>query len=78
MPLFLAGAALAWWLLPKAVAILTGFTPQGAANIIDAQTYLGFIMRLVLAFGVAFLLPLVMVALTMLGVVSARAWLVGW
>ena len=78
VPLFLAGAALAWWLLPKAVAILTGFTPQGAANIIDAQTYLGFIMRLVLAFGVAFLLPVVMVALTMLGLVSARAWLVGW
>lgn len=78
VPLFLAGAAVAWWLLPKAVAVLTGFTPQGAANIIDAQTYLTFVMQMVLAFGVAFLLPVVMVGLTMSGVVRARTWLGGW
>jgi sec-independent protein translocase protein TatC len=78
VPLFLAGAAVAWWLLPKAVAVLTGFTPQGAANIIDAQTYLGFVMRMVLAFGIAFLLPVVMVGVTMAGLVRARTWLAGW
>lgn len=78
VPLFLAGAAIAWWLLPRAVAVLTGFTPQGAANIMDAQTYLGFVMRMVLAFGVAFLLPVVMVGLTGAGFVRARVWLGGW
>jgi sec-independent protein translocase protein TatC len=78
VPLFLGGAAVAWWLLPKAVAVLTGFTPQGAANIIDAQTYLGFVMRMVLAFGVAFLLPVVMVGLTLVGMVRAKVWLAGW
>jgi sec-independent protein translocase protein TatC len=78
VPLFLGGAWVAWWLLPKAVAVLTGFTPQGAANIIDAQTYLGFVMRMVLAFGVAFLLPVVMVGLTLAGMVRARVWLAGW
>lgn len=78
VPLFLGGGGLAWWLLPKAIAVLTGFTPQGAVNIIDAGTYLGFIMRMVLAFGIAFLLPVLMVGMSMVGVVSARTWLVGW
>lgn len=78
VPLFLAGVAVAWWILPKAVAILTSFTPTGASNIIGAQTYLGFIMQMVLAFGAAFLLPVVMVGLTMVGLVRARTWLAGW
>lgn len=78
VPLFLAGSALAWWLLPKAVAVLTGFTPAGAVNIIDAGTYLGFIMRMVLAFGIAFLVPVLMVGLSMAGLVSGRTWLAGW
>ena len=78
VPLFLTGAGLAWWLLPKAVAVLTGFTPQDAVNIIDAQGYLSFIMRMVLAFGLAFLLPVLMVGLTMVGVVRASTWWSGW
>ncbi|MDO8107750.1 twin-arginine translocase subunit TatC [Isoptericola sp. b441] len=78
VPLFLAGAAIAWLMLPKAVAILTGFTPPGAGNIIDAQTYLTFVMQMVLAFGLAFLLPVVMVGLTLAGLVRAATWLAGW
>ncbi|WP_318011401.1 twin-arginine translocase subunit TatC [Actinotalea sp. M2MS4P-6] len=78
VPLFLLGAGVAWVLMPKAVAILTGFTPTGAGNIISATDYLEFVMRMVLAFGVAFLLPVLMVGLTAAGVVRARTWLAGW
>ena len=78
VPLFLAGAGVAWWLLPKAVELLAGFTPRSAANLIDAQTYLGFIMRMVLAFGLAFLLPVLMVGLNLVGFVRGRTWLAGW
>lgn len=78
VPLFLAGAALAWWALPNAVRFLTAFTPAGATNLIDAQTYMSFVMRLILAFGLAFLLPVVMVALNMAGVVRARTWVGSW
>ena len=78
VPLFLIGTGVGWWILPRAVAILTSFTPQGAANIIDAQSYLGFVMRMILAFGLAFLLPIAMVGLTMAGLVRARTWLAGW
>lgn len=78
VPLFLAGVALAWWVLPKAVELLVGFTPDDAVNIIDAQTYLGFVMRVVLAFGVAFLVPVLMVGLDAVGIASARGMLAGW
>ena len=78
IPMFLAGAAFAALMLPNAVRVLTDFTPAGATNLIDAQTYLSFVMRFVLAFGVAFLLPVVMVSLTLAGVVRARTWLRGW
>jgi sec-independent protein translocase protein TatC len=78
VPLFLAGAGLAWWALPNAVELLTSFTPVGTNNLIDAQTYLGFVMRLVLAFGLAFLLPVVMVALNFAGLGRAATYRKGW
>ena len=78
VPLFLTGAYLAWWLLPKAIGVLTGFTPANSTNLISAQEYLTFIMRMVLAFGAGFLLPVVMVAMTMSGLVAGRTWLAGW
>lgn len=78
VPLFLGGAALAWVFLPHAVTILTGFTPEGGVNFINASVYLSFVMQLMLAFGVAALLPLAMVALTALRLVRARTWARGW
>lgn len=78
VPLFLAGAALAWWALPNAVRLLVDLTPAGSTNWVDAQLYLGFVMRVVLAFGAGFLLPAIMVALNLAGVVRARTWLNGW
>lgn len=78
VPLFLTGAFMAWWLLPKAVGVLTAFTPADSTNLISAQEYLTFVMRMVLAFGAGFLLPVVMVGLSMVGVVSGRTWLNGW
>lgn len=78
VPLFAAGAYLAWLLLPRAVVLLTDFVPDGASNITDAQGYLSFVMRLILAFGIAFVFPVVMVGLSFAGIVRARTWLAGW
>ena len=78
IPLFLGGVALAWWVYPKAIDILIGFTPQGASNFLDAQLFLTFTMRLILAFGIAFVFPVIMVALSWVGVVRAATWLKGW
>ena len=73
VPLFLSGIGLAWLVLPHAVEILTEFTPEGASNIISADEYLNFTTRLILAFGIAFVLPLFAVALNMVGILSGQA-----
>jgi sec-independent protein translocase protein TatC len=78
VPLFAGGAFMAWLMLPRAVTILTDFVPDGASNLTDAQGYLSFVMRLILAFGIACVLPVVLVALNFVGIVSARALLAGW
>lgn len=78
IPLFIAGAALGWLLLPHAVGIFLSVTPVSGANIIDANTYFTFTMRIVSAFGVAFLFPVVMVVLNLLGAVRAKTYLKGW
>lgn len=78
IPLFLLGASLGWLLMPHAVELFLSITPTDGANLIDANTYLNFTMRLVLAFGVAFLFPVVMVILNLMGVVSAAGLLRGW
>ena len=55
MPLFLTGAGLAWYLLPQAVAILTGFAPANTATLLSADVYFDFILRMTVAFGLSFL-----------------------
>ena len=71
-PLFLAGAYLAYQVLPKGLEILLGFTPEQIENIISVDRYLSFFLRMLLVFGFGFLLPLVVVALNFAGVLSAR------
>jgi len=78
IPLFLGGIALAWWVYPRAVDILTGFTPEGGSNFLDAQMFMTFTMRLFLAFGIAFVFPVVMVFLSWAGIVKPGTWLRGW
>jgi sec-independent protein translocase protein TatC len=78
VPLFLAGIGLAWLVLPNAIKFLTEFTPKGAANIIIADDYLTFVLRIMLAFGIAFIVPLLLVALNMAGILSARTLGKGW
>jgi sec-independent protein translocase protein TatC len=82
VPLFLAGVVLCYWLLPKGLTVLLGFTPQGVANFVSFSRYFSFVVRLVLVFGLAFLLPVFVVLLNAVGIFSgktlssARRWIV--
>jgi sec-independent protein translocase protein TatC len=78
VPLFLAGCFLATKVVPKAVEVLLGFTPQGAVNLPDAALYLTFVTRFILAFGLAFLLPVFMVGLNVAHVLPSRIMIKGW
>src|SRR3954453_23712226 len=78
VPLFLAGIGLAWLVLPNAVHFLLGFTPSGTANIINASDYFTFVLQIMLAFGVALVIPLLLVALNFAGILSAVAMAKAW
>lgn len=77
-PLFIAGCGLAWYSLPTFVKSLLAFTPQGSANIISASDYILFSLRILLVFGLAFVLPVVLVLLNFLGVLSAKSISKSW
>lgn len=78
VPLFAGGAYLAFRAIPNFVRFLVSFSPEGFSNIIDAQVYLGFIMRVILTFGLSFLVPVVLVGMNFLGLVSGRGVLRAW
>ncbi|MGW0996134.1 twin-arginine translocase subunit TatC [Streptomyces sp. NPDC002520] len=76
-PLFLAGAWLAYTILPISMRVLLGITPEGSANILPMDKILDFIVRMILIFGGAFELPLLLIMLNFVGIVSGRRML-GW
>ena len=81
-PLFVAGVLLGYWVMPKGIEVMLGFTPNGISNFIDVGSYLSFILRVLLVFGVSFEIPLFVVLLNLAGVVSGkqlgkwRAWII--
>ena len=70
VPLFLTGMALAYLSLGRPMHYLLGLTPDGVANIISVDEYMSFVMAMLLAFGVAFLVPLGIVMLNLAGVLT--------
>jgi sec-independent protein translocase protein TatC len=78
VPLFLAGTALAWTSLPGFVVVLIGFTPEGSSNVINASEYILFAIRILLFFGIAFVMPVVLVLLNFAGLATGRGILKSW
>ncbi|WP_172120049.1 twin-arginine translocase subunit TatC [Actinomyces faecalis] len=76
--LFACGVALGIAIMPHAVSIMLGFLPTDTAGLLQYSSYFSFVMRIILAFGVAFLLPEVMVGLNRLGLMKGRTMLKGW
>ncbi|MFM8897483.1 MAG: twin-arginine translocase subunit TatC [Actinomycetota bacterium] len=77
-PFFTIGAALAYYILPLALKVLFGFTPESLNNLIRFDDYLDFVLRLILIFGIAFELPVFLVSLNLIGVLSGRSILKPW
>jgi sec-independent protein translocase protein TatC len=71
-PLFLAGVAVGYYVLPKGLEVLIGFTPKALTNLVDFGEYFSFMTRMLLVFGVAFEIPVFVVLLNLAGVVSGR------
>jgi sec-independent protein translocase protein TatC len=78
VPLFLTGAAVSYLILPKAVDILLGFTLAEVSNLLTPDEYFSFVIRMILVFGLAFELPLILMLLNLSGIVSARRMASWW
>lgn len=69
--LFAAGVFLAYhWVLPLALLFLTGFQQEFLDAAIEVGEYLGFVTRLLLAFGIVFELPVVVMILSAMGLIT--------
>ncbi|MET8162064.1 twin-arginine translocase subunit TatC [Sphaerisporangium sp. NPDC005289] len=72
VPLFAAGAALAYYTMDKGLALLLGFAPGNVIPLISMDQYVGFMMAMLVIFGLSFELPLLMVFLNMIGVLPFK------
>jgi len=70
VPLFLTGTTLAYFSLGRSMHYLLGLTPSGVSNLIQVDTYLSFVMTMMLAFGIAFEVPLIIIMLNLAGVLT--------
>ena len=77
-PFFALGVWFGYWLLPIAIQQIMGLTPTELGNLIRFDEYLVFILKLLLVFGIAFELPVFLLALNLMGVVSGKALLRPW
>lgn len=70
-PLFLLGCLVGYWILPRGIAIMLGFTPRGVeiTNLLEISRFLKFELQIVFIFGLSFLLPVVVIALNLMNVV---------
>ncbi|MEU9854199.1 twin-arginine translocase subunit TatC [Streptomyces sp. NPDC047974] len=77
VPLFGAGAYTAFLIMPVSVRVLISITPEVASNFLSLDDLLDFTTRMVLVFGVAFELPLLLIMLNLTGVVTGKR-MAGW
>lgn len=77
-PFFATGATLGYLILPTAIRVLFGFTPHSLTNLVKFDDYLDFVLRIILLFGLAFELPIFLIALNLIGFISGKAILRPW
>jgi sec-independent protein translocase protein TatC len=69
--LFVLGAGLAYLVLSKGLQVLIGSSGSGTQALLTANSYLGFVTLMLVVFGAAFELPLLVVMANVIGVLPA-------
>ena len=73
LALFMLGGWFGWVTLPRALNFLLGFAGQQRLfAVLSIAKYVSFVMLLILAFGASFEFPLVLIALTLVGILSSQ------
>lgn len=76
--LFLFGSLFAYYFLTPVMTFFQGFSPAGVEFNLSYQHSIDFPLKIILAFGLAFQLPVVLVGLVLLRVLTPRALLRHW
>lgn len=78
VPLFLVGIYAGWSVLPNIVRLMAIFTPVEDAYQLTARAYLDMAVKLLLAVGVGFVMPVLLVLLNFLGIIRGKSILKSW
>ncbi|XPP27959.1 MAG: twin-arginine translocase subunit TatC [Leucobacter sp.] len=78
VPLFLGGVYAGWTVLPNIVRLMSSFQPTEDAFQLNARSYLDFTVKLLLAVGIGFVMPVFLVMLNFLGVLRGASILKSW
>ena len=70
IPLFGIGITLSYLSLGRSMHYLLGLTPGDVQNLIQVDQYMSFVMAMLLAFGIAFLVPLLIIMLNLAGILT--------
>ncbi|WP_228281697.1 twin-arginine translocase subunit TatC [Brevibacterium pigmentatum] len=78
LPLFAAGCLTGLYVFPRMVEVLTSFAASEDSTILQASYYFDFVFKIVIATGIAFVLPVFLVVLNFIGLLSARSIARAW
>jgi sec-independent protein translocase protein TatC len=78
VPLFVVGGIAGWLVVPHIVELMLGFVPRESASFVEAREYLAFVLKLIVATGVAFVLPVLLVMLNFLGMLAGSTIVRSW
>jgi sec-independent protein translocase protein TatC len=77
-PFFALGVTIGYLILPIAIKVLFGFTPDALANLVRFDDYLDFVLRIILLFGLAFELPVFLLTFNLIGFLRGSTILKPW
>jgi sec-independent protein translocase protein TatC len=69
-PLFIGGAALAYVVMDRGLHYLLSIVPKGVLVLPGVDTYISYFLGMIVGFGVAFELPLLLVMLNVAGILT--------
>jgi sec-independent protein translocase protein TatC len=76
--LFIAGASLAYWTLDKALTFLVSWSGEDVNQAYQIMSYMNLVIMMMLAFGIGFLSPVLIVFAQLVGIVTPRTLINKW
>jgi len=70
--LFALGGGLAYWSLPRALQFLQSLGGESFEEIFSPIDYVGFVVKMIVAFGIGFEFPILLIFLQILGILHNR------